>query len=100
MTTSRVARLLLIWTIVCIVLVALAFVFSEGEPVCEGPLILGGDDSDPPQCPDPIEGLAPTAPLILVAGLLLTGVIAGLGAGIGRLRSGAIDRGETKEPMS
>jgi hypothetical protein len=100
MTASRVARLLLIWTIVCIVLVVLAFVFSEGEPVCEGPLILGADDSDPPQCADPIEGLAPTAPLILVAGLLVTGVIAGLGAGFDRLRAGAADRAEAKGPGS
>lgn len=76
MQSRRLAKLLLVWTVVCIVLVGAALATSEGEPVCEGPLILGVDDSDPPQCEDPIAGLPSLAPFILIAGVVITGVFA------------------------
>jgi hypothetical protein len=42
-----------------------AWFTSQGEPVCEGPLILEVDDSDPPQCPDVVEGLLEVGPSLL-----------------------------------
>jgi hypothetical protein len=62
----RVGRALQIWVVVCVVLVATLLLWSEGEPVCEGPLILDVDDSDPPQCDRPIVGLIDQAPFILL----------------------------------
>lgn len=38
---------------------------SEGEPVCEGFLITETDDSMPPQCPSPFEGLLRVGPALL-----------------------------------
>ena len=55
---------------------------SEGEPVCEGPLILDVDDSFPPQCDPPIDSvisvglqlLTAAAFVAVIGSLLLTGV--------------------------
>ena len=52
---------------------------SEGEPVCDGPLILAVNDSSPPQCDAPSAAL-PTVGLILYAigffpSMLLTAVL-------------------------
>ncbi len=44
---------------------AVAWFTSEGVPVCEGFLILSVDDSMPPGCPEPIEGLLDVGPPLL-----------------------------------
>jgi hypothetical protein len=68
-------RLFQVWLVVCAVLVVTGLAVSRGEPVCEGPLILDVDDSDPPQCDDPISSLPTAAPLILGIGLLVSGPV-------------------------
>jgi hypothetical protein len=73
-------RLLQVWIVVCILLVVVALVTSTGEPVCEGPLILGVDDSDPPQCDDPISALPTAFPVIAGFGLVLSGLFTALGS--------------------
>lgn len=67
-------------------LVILAFITSEGEPVCEGPLILGVDDSDPPQCSGPIEGLPSLMPLIVAVGAALALAVIAASGTVQRLR--------------
>ena len=68
------------WTVVWIPLMLAALLVSDGEPICEGPLTLGMDDSDPPQCDDPIVGLMTVAPRVFVAsGLVVVAVVAVLG---------------------
>lgn len=56
---------LVVWAL----MLTFAWFTSDGEPVCEGPLINSSDDSDPPQCPSPIEGLLEVGPVLL--GLLV-----------------------------
>lgn len=68
-------RLLQAWIIVCILLVLIALATSTAEPVCEGPLILSVDDSDPPQCDDPISALPAAFPVIVGFGLILSGLL-------------------------
>ncbi len=72
-------QLLQVWIVVCILLVLVALATSTGEPVCEGPLILGVDDSDPPQCDDPISALPTAFPVIAGFGLILSGLFTALG---------------------
>lgn len=50
-------RFLIVWTAAFLISVIVAYVTSEGEPVCRGPLITEVLTSYPPQCPDPIDGL-------------------------------------------
>ena len=47
----------MIWSILWIVLLVVAYLASEGEPVCEGPLILAVAESNPPKCDSPLAGL-------------------------------------------
>ncbi len=47
-----------------------AWFLSSGEPICEGPLILAGDDSSPPQCDSPVHGLGQVGLTLFVAGLI------------------------------
>lgn len=82
-----VLRLLLMWAVLSIVLVALAFAASEGEPVCKGPLIDFVNASNPPRCDDPIDRLPSMAPLILAASLGLSGVATTVTAAIVQARS-------------
>lgn len=64
-------RIVVLWMLVVIAASAVLLSVSEGEPVCEGPLILDVDDSDPPQCDDPVDGLLANAGPLAVAGLLV-----------------------------
>lgn len=63
---KRFAHALVVWSLIWLVLLAVAYLSSEGEPVCEGPLILSVDDSFPPQCEAPSAAL-PTVGLLLYA---------------------------------
>ena len=60
--------------VVWALMLAFAWFASESEPVCEGPLILGADDSSPPKCDELVVGLVEVGPvllgLVLVFGLL------------------------------
>ncbi len=56
----RLVIILGAWSFFCLALFAVGLVMSEGEPMCEGPLILGAGDSEPPSCEDPIDAW-PTA---------------------------------------
>lgn len=47
-------RVEVLWTVLFVVIMASGLAVSEGEPVCEGPFILGVDDSFPPQCDSPL----------------------------------------------
>jgi len=66
------------WVVVWAVLMLLALLLSTGEPVCEGPLILGVDDSLPPGCESPTAGLLTVAPRVLLAGAIIVGVVVGI----------------------
>jgi hypothetical protein len=59
------------WTATWAALVLVLVLVSDGEPICEGPLILGADDSDPPQCDGPLTGLATVGPILFVIGLVI-----------------------------
>lgn len=52
---------LVVWAL----MLGFAWFTSEGEPVCEGPLILSVDDSMPPQCETRIPGLLEVGPVLL-----------------------------------
>ncbi len=56
----RLVIILGAWSVFSLVLFGVGLVISEGEPICEGPLILGAGDSEPPSCEDPIDAW-PTA---------------------------------------
>ncbi|MEM9467518.1 MAG: hypothetical protein AAGA90_19240 [Actinomycetota bacterium] len=87
----RPARILQIWIVVSAAVVTVLLLWSDEEPVCEGPLILDVDTSSPPQCNDPLSGLFDQAPWILVAAAIITAVIVGLVA-VGRRISSAVAR--------
>jgi len=55
--------------VVWALMLAFAWFASESEPVCEGPLILGVNDSMPPECDELVVGLLEVGPVLL--GLLL-----------------------------
>ncbi|WP_420452915.1 hypothetical protein [Ilumatobacter sp.] len=57
---------MIVWSLIWLVLLVVAYLMSEGEPICEGPLILSVDDSSPPQCDAPSAAL-PTVGLFLYA---------------------------------
>jgi len=59
-------------------LLAVAWFTSEGEPICEGPLILSGEDSDPPTCPNRVEGLLDVGSLTLAVAIAVA--LLGFGA--------------------
>lgn len=63
---KRFAQAWIAWTLIWLVLLVIAYLVSEGEPVCEGPLILAVNDSFPPQCDAPSAAL-PTVGLALYA---------------------------------
>lgn len=84
---SRLGRVLQIWVVVCIALVATVLLMTDGEPVCEGVLIYDTDDSDPPQCNSVLDGLFRFAPFLLFAGVIITAAIEGLWRVAGRVRS-------------
>lgn len=57
----RDRKIALGWTAAVAVFIAYGLAASEGEPVCEGPLIIGVSHSLPPQCDPAVQ----TVPLIL-----------------------------------
>lgn len=63
------------WTAFLVAFAVLGLVTSEGEPVCEGPLILRVDDSQPPECPSPVEFLVVLLPALAIAWAVGLGVI-------------------------
>jgi hypothetical protein len=63
---KRFAQALIVWSLIWLVLLVVAYLASDGEPICEGPLILSVDDSFPPQCDAPSAAL-PTVGLFLYA---------------------------------
>ena len=63
---KRFAQALIVWSLIWFALLVVAFLMSDGEPICEGPLILSVDDSFPPQCDSPSAAL-PTVGLFLYA---------------------------------
>ncbi|WP_395153084.1 hypothetical protein [Ilumatobacter sp.] len=76
---KRFIQAWVVWSLIWLVLLAVAYLLSHGEPVCEGPLILATDDSFPPQCDDPSAAL-PTVGLLLYAigffpSMLLAGIL-------------------------
>jgi hypothetical protein len=64
------------WTALLLLVAVLGLLTSEGEPVCEGPLIFRVDDSLPPHCPSPVEFL----PAVGIAWVVGLGVILGIRA--------------------
>lgn len=66
------------WVVVWAVLMLLALLLSTGEPICEGPLILGVGDSLPPECESPTAGLLIVAPRVLLTGAIIVGVVVGI----------------------
>ena len=83
-----------VWVVVLIVATAALVFASEGEPVCEGPLIYDVDDSDPPQCNTLTEGLTRQVWVLVLGSLLLAAVVRVLivtvGMAVGRRRSATI----------
>lgn len=69
-------RYLGIWFVVCLVAIVVLVITTEGEPVCEGPLIYDWDDSNPPQCNSLIDGLGRWLPLVAVASAVVTWLVA------------------------
>ena len=63
------------WTAFLVAITVLGLMASEGEPVCEGPLILRVDDSQPPQCSSPVEFLVEMLPAVAIAWAVGLGVI-------------------------
>jgi len=76
------------WTVVWVLLLGALFISSEGEPVCEGPLILGVDDSYPPQCDAPIAGLPMVGSMLYIAGFTVTTTLAATWMLLGPRRPG------------
>ena len=50
-------RYFVVWLAICAAATIVLVVATDGEPVCEGPLIYNWDDSDPPQCNGVFQGL-------------------------------------------
>jgi hypothetical protein len=97
-SNRRVSRLFvrawILWSIVWAVVLMVAFVASNGEPICDGPLILDVTDSIPPQCTEPIGALPRLGILLYVVGLAPSMILAAfvqarLGAAVGRISPGA-----------
>lgn len=63
---------LIVWTVMFALILGWAFTATDGEPVCQGPLIVSVDDSDPPTCNTPVEGLWTIGPRLYAAGLIPT----------------------------
>lgn len=80
----RFVQAWVIWSLVWVVLLAVAYFMSEGEPVCKGPLILSVDDSDPPQCPDPSAALLTVGFVLYLVGIVPSMAIAAV---VGALES-------------
>ena len=55
-------------------LMCVLWLSSDGEPVCEGPLITQTDDSFPPQCNTLLDGVQTYVPGLLL-GVLLIAVV-------------------------
>ena len=88
-----IRRFLVVWLAVVLVGTGLLFLTSEGEPVCEGPLIFDGDDSFPPQCNTLTEGLREHGGMWLLSSVVLAAVlrVVFVVGGIGRARTASRD---------
>ena len=86
-----IRRFLVVWVAVVLVGTGLLFLTSEGEPVCEGLLIVDVDDSDPPQCNTLTEGLREHGGMWLLSSVILAALfrVAAVVVGIGRARATA-----------
>ena len=69
-----VLRLLGVWAVVFGVVTAALFLTTDGEPVCEGPLIIDIDDSSPPQCNTHVEGFEQHFWSLVVGTLIIASV--------------------------
>ena len=67
-------RLLRVWIVVFTAAVAGLFLTSDGEPVCEGPLVVDVDTSDPPQCNTLIEGFEQQLPGLVLGTLVIAAI--------------------------
>ncbi len=63
-------RAWMLWSIIWVVVLVVAYLASNGEPVCEGPLILAVDESFPPQCDEPIAALPMVGVITYVIGFV------------------------------
>ena len=68
-------RGLLVWVLIWIAIMSTAYATSDGSPICDGPLVFSVDESFPPACDDPVDGLVVAAPIVFAAGLVLLGGI-------------------------
>ncbi len=80
-------RYVSIWLAICLVLSAGLLLTTDGEPVCDGPLIYDTDDSFPPQCNTAAEGLVRMMPFVTFGGAGLTWLAGATAWLIRRLRS-------------
>ncbi|MEO0491816.1 MAG: hypothetical protein AAF081_00220 [Actinomycetota bacterium] len=68
-------RLFVVWLVVFVVVTAALFLTTDGEPICEGPLIVDVDSSDPPQCNTPVEGFERQLWGLLLGTLIVAAVV-------------------------
>ena len=81
-------RLLSVWAVVFGVVTMALFITTDGEPICEGPLIVDVDDSDPPQCNTPAEGLEQHFWVLVLGTLIVASVVQLVTVLIGMARNG------------
>lgn len=79
-------RYVFIWLTFCLVLNVVLALTTDGEPICEGPLIYDTDASDPPQCNAVLDGLRRWMPMIAFGSAVLTWLAGATAWLIGRLR--------------
>ena len=65
-------RYVVLWLAICALVTVVLVLTSDGEPVCDGPLVYDTDDSDPPQCNSLLDGLRRMMPVIAVGAFGLT----------------------------
>lgn len=66
---------MIVWTILFVLILGWAYLATDAEPVCNGPLIIDVDDSNPPSCNTPTEGLLAIGPRLYAVGLIPTVLI-------------------------
>ena len=72
---NPLGRGLIVWTILFVLILGWAYSATDGEPLCNGPLIINVDDSNPSSCNTPTEGLRVVGPRLYAAGLIPTVLI-------------------------
>ena len=76
-----------IWLTFCLVFSVALVLTTDGEPVCDGPLIYDWDGLDPPQCNTVMDGLRRMMPIIAFGSAALTWLVGATAWLIGRFRS-------------